>query len=53
MELDQEVRAFFTSDNQVEAKRLNLYVSLPLHSDQSLYVQKNFLKCKVNSCFSK
>ena len=30
MELDQEVRAFFTSDSQVEAKRLNLYVSLLL-----------------------
>ena len=28
MELDQEVRAFFTSDGQVEAKRLNLYVRL-------------------------
>ena len=27
MELDQEVRAFFTTDEQVESKRLNLYVS--------------------------
>ena len=27
MELDQEVRAFFTNDEQVEAKRLQLYVS--------------------------
>ena len=27
MELDAEVRAFFTTDDQVESKRLELYVS--------------------------
>lgn len=27
MELDQEVRAYFTSDELVEAKRLQIYVS--------------------------
>ena len=33
MELDKEVRDFFTSDTDVEAKRLNLYVSVTIHKD--------------------
>ena len=71
MELDQEVRKFFTSDEQVEAKRLSLYVSVlhvcfiqdnivvsMTHKRRAFYltfhyVQKNFLKCKVDACFSK
>ena len=49
MELDQEVRAYFTSDEQVEAKRLQIYVSSKGERDSWYWLSNSARACKQQS----